>query len=359
MMDQNPAQGFGKFGLVLSGGGMRFATHAGVMAEMAAWTVDGKQWLDSFDILVGTSAGALYSALYAVGYTPAHIAAFAPLFARRTLKQSLFDWNYHRAAAALLRHDMAYFIAATSGNGVLTLLDTLLSKGMPEKLTSIYPKLDLQHIEEKPLNEVGRTPQAAWTERRKRRRDRFYYEDLLTFSDCRKELYLLGVNAYTGQKTVFAKVPKGEDKWDGLDEAMYKTSQPSYINDRAKWEKELADLQHALNLSKPLRFPRFENRFYHDFDTALYRGTEQDGPQLPLGLAVRASISVPIFFEPVRIQRPKVHRSKKHEQDVFLDGGVDDNFSLSVAADPHLGNCSHILGISPLATWATASQIPM
>jgi len=67
--------------IVFSGGGIFFATHVGVMNAMSGWTMLGRPWLDSFQVLVGTSAGALYAALYASGLTPGQIALYARMFA--------------------------------------------------------------------------------------------------------------------------------------------------------------------------------------------------------------------------------------------------------------------------------------
>ncbi len=346
-MGESHSPGSARYGLVLSGGGIRFATHAGVIAEMSRWHDQGQPWLDKFHVLVGTSAGALYSAMLAVGYTPAHVARFAALFGKPKLKQALFHWNYYKAAASFLRHDISYFLGLTSGFGVLTLVETFLAKGMPEQLMALYPDPEVENASA--LDAVERAISEAWRKRRDRRRDRQYYADLLTFSDCKKELYLIGVNAYTGQKVAFGKLPL-PSQWDRLDRQLYAASKLNYINEK-HWRAELKELEEKLNLPYPLKYRRFENRVYHDFDTALFPGTEATGPQLPIALAVRASVSMPVFFEPTWIQRAyQVPHSARHEEDLFLDGGVDDNFSLSVAADKNLGRCTHIFGVS-LGNW--------
>ncbi|MER3554343.1 MAG: hypothetical protein C4331_08325, partial [Meiothermus sp.] len=88
-----------------------------------------------------------------------------------------------------------------------------------------------------------------------------------------------------------------------------------------------------LSAKDRLNFHRFESRVYAEFDPELY------GPQFPLALAVRSS-SIPGIFEPVHIRR------SANRSDLFVDGGVADNFALDIAANPQFGNCEGVLGIS-------------
>ncbi|MGB8645372.1 MAG: patatin-like phospholipase family protein [Anaerolineae bacterium] len=339
-----------RYGLVLSGGGMRIATHAGLVAEMADWTLDGKSWLDQVQVLVGTSAGALYAALLAAGYTPGHIAAFAVLFAQPGLKEALFNFNYDKAAAAFLQHDLSYVRGIMSGFGVLTLMETTLSKSLRNYILTEYPDPSVIGADEKLRRRAAQAIAEQWKKRREGPRDDTYYQDpdLLTFADCAKELYLISVNAYTGQKTVFCRVGTPEEA-AAQDQRMAAASPFIYIN-RDQADAALQKLSDKLNLARPLNFKRYTNRVYRDFDTRLYGQPGQAVPQLPLALAVRSSLSVPVVFEPSKIRRapaPLKTGAPIHAQpyDLFLDGAVDDNFALSVAADPELGGCTDILGI--------------
>jgi predicted acylesterase/phospholipase RssA len=187
---------------------------------------------------------------------------------------------------------------------------------------------------------------AAWEHRRGRPRDAQYYTDQLTFEDCHqagRELYVIATNAYNGQKTVFAYRPHAGDRpaEQAEDVAMYES--PPWLNPPSA--AEITAVQDALRNADPpinvtLDFRRFENRVYRGYDPDLYL------PQMPLALAVRASISVPIIFEPLRITRRNDPAASRPTEDLFIDGGIDDNFSLSVAVDRHLGNAGHVLGIA-------------
>ncbi len=317
--------------IVFSGGGIFFATHVGVMNAMSGWTMLGRPWLDSFQVLVGTSAGALYAALYASGLTPGQIALYARMFADPAIGPQLFDANLAGLGAAFIRHDPAYALGAVRGLAIQTLLETVLSREVHARLSAVDPTT----LDERGRQELRDYLVKSWKQRRARARDAAYYKDQLTFGDCRKALFIISVNAYSGQKTVF-KLRPDQANWPAEqreDDAMYSASAPRYLN--APQPGELA----AAGADPTLEFRRFENRVYRAYDAELY------GPQLPLAMAVRASLSIPVIFEPLRVQRWR-RPGAPTEEDLFIDGGVDDNFSLSVAVDPFLGNSSHVLGIA-------------
>lgn len=126
-----------KYGLVLSGGGLKIATHCGVVSEIAQWADEGQSWVDKFQVLVGTSAGALYSAFLAAGYTPTQ---FIPcLFVRPELKQALCDWNWQGAPASFLKRRLGYFRGLAGGAGAETLFDTALSRQVRDVLVEADP----------------------------------------------------------------------------------------------------------------------------------------------------------------------------------------------------------------------------
>jgi hypothetical protein len=184
--------------------------------------------------------------------------------------------------------------------------------------------------------------------RKSANRDANYYRGQLNFQDVYRsgggiDLYLIGVNAFTGQKTVFCRLTSDESKWPEEDERMFEYSKPNYLNPDSMIRNMVQAREDELKAVDPgikLNFRRFENRVYRQFDPALY------GQQFPIALAVRTSVSVPVVFAPPVMSRKVDPGSPKmNEEDVFLDGGVDDNFSLSVAADPNMADCSHIFGI--------------
>ena len=329
----------GRDALVFSGGGILFATHVGVMAELAHWTSCGQPLLEHFPIVVGTSAGALYGALYASGLSPAQIAVYARFFTDPEIGPSLFDRNYAGAAAAFTRHDAAYALGAVRGIAIQTLLETVFSTEIHARLRDYDPV----GATEADWRDLRKTLVGAWQARRRRRRGADYYRDQLNFGHCTRELFLVAVNAYNGQKTVFAHRPH-QGEWErekAEDEALYLASAPPYLN--APGKVDLRAREEDLRKQGEdfrLQFRRFENRVYRGYNTELY------GAQLPLALAVRASLSIPVVFEPLRLRRWHEPSETTRDEDLFIDGGVDDNFSISVAIDPLLGNARHVLGIS-------------
>ena len=329
----------GRDALVFSGGGIMFATHVGVIAEMERWTSGGKRWLDNFGVVVGTSAGALYGALFASGLSPEQIALYARIFGDPEIGPSLFDRNLPGIGAAFIRHDGAYALGAVRGLAIQTLLETVFSHDVHTHLAG----LDAASVDATAWNDVRAFLIEAWKRRRARPRDKDYYTDQLTFADCKRELFVIAVNGYTGQKTILAKRPFHAEwpKEKAEDDAMYAATAPPYLNAPGALEMQARQAElAAAGEEMTLEFRRFTNRVYRAYDNELY------GSQMPLALAVRASLSIPVIFEPVRIKRWQQPGSNKEQEDLFIDGGVEDNFSLSVAIDPLLGNARHALGIS-------------
>lgn len=160
-------------------------------------------------------------------------------------------------------------------------------------------------------------------ERRKLPHNRHYYDGLLRFGDTSRQLFLLGVNAYTGQKTVFCRLDESEEVMDQIEGDMLRVQPFEYINPQEELKETLR--QQSLELDTKLNLRRFEARIYRQFNRELY------GPQFPISLAVRASTSFSLFFAPTRITR-RAENPARPEYDFFLDGGVDGNFALNVAA---------------------------
>ena len=68
-----------KIGIALSGGGIRGIAHAGVLAAFEKNNI-------YFDIIGGTSSGAIVASLYAIGYSPYHIFILFKKYAKEVAK---------------------------------------------------------------------------------------------------------------------------------------------------------------------------------------------------------------------------------------------------------------------------------
>src|SRR5206468_3032907 len=129
--------------------------------------------------------------------------------------------NLVGVAAAFLEHDTSYLLGAVRGLAIQTLLETVFSTEIHAQLRAFDP-----HSPQPRIDALCDTLQAAWEARRRMPRGANYFKDQLTFEDCHKagrDLFLIGTNAYDGQKTVFAHRPNQGD-WpteEAEDVAMY------------------------------------------------------------------------------------------------------------------------------------------
>jgi predicted acylesterase/phospholipase RssA len=312
---------------------------------MATWKVSGERWLDRFNVFVGTSAGAVYSALFASGLEPKQIRALVECFGDPRMPPLVFDWNFAGAAAALLRLDAREALGAIRGDGILALMETVMSRSLRSQL---LPLLDTAAStkDSRPLQQFLKR---HWWQHLTAPHDLNYYRDQYNFEDTYKmgrALHIIGTNLYTGQKTIFCYLanPGDMDAAKTYDDWMSKASTFDYFNDDENITRTVGNAameREALGASQfDDKFQRFENRIYRRFDHLLY------GEQLPLALAVRSSMCIPVLFEPARIKRRPMPGEASLSYDLFIDGGVDDNLSLSVAADPYLGNAREVLGVS-------------
>src|SRR5882672_5231230 len=218
--------------LVLSGGGIRLATHIGVLNEMTTWKVSGEPWLDRFNVFVGTSAGAVYSALFASGLTAKQIRALVECFGDRSMPPLVFDWNYAGAAAALLRLDAREALGAIRGDGILALMETVMSRRLRSKLQELLDAA-ASTKDARPLQHFLKR---HWWQHLTAARDLNYYRDQYNFEDAYKigrALHIIGTNLYTGQKTIFCYLanPGDMDAAKTYDDWMSKASTFDYFND--------------------------------------------------------------------------------------------------------------------------------
>ncbi|GEM48520.1 patatin-like phospholipase family protein [Deinococcus cellulosilyticus] len=316
-------------GLVFSGGGIHFATHAGVMEELYSKDPAG---LSSFQVIVGTSAGSIYGGLLAAGYTPKQVSLLSTILSQPPFGDTLFDADPGSFAAAFLKYDLNYVKGAVRGWNLLSLFEAFLHRETAQKLqqtlqsdSDFAPAKSLL-VERYELN-------------LKAERNAAYYAQQLNFGEIPKDLYVVSTNAYTGQNVVFTKVGTREEELKRENRLCFPTD---YINPSSSIQTAV-NLQAMKVSAQPdepehLHLRRFEHRVYWEFDRSLY------GEQLPLSVAIRASMSIPGVFEPQWIQ--KTLEKGQTALDPFVDGGVTSNFAVSVAIHQALGNCQDVLGIS-------------
>lgn len=316
-------------GLVFSGGGIHFATHAGVMEELFNKDAAGIQ---SFEAIVGTSAGSIYGALLAAGYTPKQVSLLSTILSQPPFGSTLFDADPGSFAAALLKYDLNYVKGAVKGWNLLSLFEAFLHRDTAQKLQQILHS-DADCAAARPLL-IDR-----YNVNLKAERTVAYYAQQIHFGEIPKQLYIVSTNAYTGQNVVFTRVGTKEEELARENQLCFPTD---YINSSNSIETAV-QLQAIKVSSQPdnpehLHLRRFEHRVYWEFDRSLY------GEQLPLSVAIRCSMSIPGVFEPYWVQ--KTLEKGETVLDPFIDGGVTSNFAVSVAIHKALGNCQDVLGIS-------------
>mgnify|MGYP001770979813 CR=1 FL=1 len=203
------------------------------------------------------------------------------MFAQNALGGRLFDLNNAGALDMLLAQDFTFARGLFRGDGLLGVLETLFSRSNRPKIQKLCTQPPEKATPEllKLLRAQGRKP-----------RDRAFYADQIRFGELECELSILGMNALTGQKTVFCKLRHDEtDQQRGrvveIDQAgVQRGGLVGYIN-----EDEIAatidqfNRDNRLSAKDRLNFHRFESRVYAEFDPELY------GPQFPLALAAAAS----------------------------------------------------------------------
>ncbi|GGJ46467.1 patatin-like phospholipase family protein [Deinococcus roseus] len=316
-------------GLVFSGGGIHFATHAGVMEELYSKDAAG---IEAFQVIVGTSAGSIYGALLAAGYTPKQVSLLSTILSQPPFGDTLFDADPGSFAAAFLKYDLNYVKGAVRGWNLLSLFEAFLHRETAQKLQQNL-RSDADFPVAKPLL-VDR-----YQVNLKAERNAQYYTQQLHFGEIPKDLFIVSTNAYTGQNVVFTKVGSKEEELQRENRLCFPTD---YINSSSSIQTavQVQAMKVATQPDHPehLHLRRFEHRVYWEFDRSLY------GEQLPISVAIRASMSIPGVFEPQWIQ--KTLEKGETVLDPFMDGGVTSNFAISVAIHQALGNCQDVLGIS-------------
>jgi predicted acylesterase/phospholipase RssA len=115
-----------KLGLVLSGGGIRGVAHIGMLKVL-----EGHGLLDDIELVVGTSAGSIIGAMFALGYTPDEMWEIWQHDAWKMLggkpnPAAVEDWNLGGVVDALVHFDLARFKGAVKGDVLLHAMNTYL-----------------------------------------------------------------------------------------------------------------------------------------------------------------------------------------------------------------------------------------
>lgn len=135
-------------GLVLSGGGLKFAVHTGIydrMEKTPYYEGEGTPQMSNlpalstaFDCLVGTSAGSLVASAIACGFCAEDIARFATLFSRPDFQPLVLDPNWLGAGSFLLRGDLGYIKGLYRGEAIQRTMEVFFSHNFLQELGRLY-----------------------------------------------------------------------------------------------------------------------------------------------------------------------------------------------------------------------------
>ena len=142
-----PPRGWGKAtrtGLVLSGGGLRFAVHAGLYDRLEklpyceADGTAGPALADLFDCLVGTSAGSLLASAIACGFCAEDVWRFSTIFSRPSFQSDVLDPNWLGIGSFLLKGDPGYVKGLYRGEAIQRTLSVFFSHNFLSGLGGLY-----------------------------------------------------------------------------------------------------------------------------------------------------------------------------------------------------------------------------
>ncbi|HEX2910838.1 MAG TPA: hypothetical protein VH186_08530, partial [Chloroflexia bacterium] len=138
-------------------------------------------------------------------------------------------------------------------------------------------------------------------------------------------LLVVGTDIVTGQKTIFCN---------------YNHFQKELVYSKGKANPQFGDIAYRY-INAHGRLSRLPEEIDEELRPAnfLYKNLSSG---LPVAWGVRASLSIPGVFTPGTIRYIDSYGVER--TDLFVDGGVTDNYALAVATHPYIGRCSHILG---------------
>lgn len=140
--------------LVLSGGGLKFAVHAGLYSRMeelpffaedktlpASSVQDPANFevlSEAFDCVVGTSAGSLIATAWSCGLCAEDIGRISTLFSRPEFQSYILDPNWLGAGSFLLKGDPGYIKGLYRGEALQRTLEAIFSHNFLRKLGKLY-----------------------------------------------------------------------------------------------------------------------------------------------------------------------------------------------------------------------------
>ncbi|MBN9388809.1 MAG: patatin-like phospholipase family protein [Chloroflexi bacterium] len=142
-------------GLVLSGGGLKFAVHAGLYSRMeelpffsnekalpssvtSSDPANFDMFSEAFDCVVGTSAGSLLAAAWACGFCAEDVARISILFSRPDFQNMILDPNWLGAGSFLLKGDPGYVKGLYRGEALQRTLEAVFSHNFLRRLGKLY-----------------------------------------------------------------------------------------------------------------------------------------------------------------------------------------------------------------------------
>jgi predicted acylesterase/phospholipase RssA len=133
--------------LVLSGGGLKFAVHAGIYERLEQIPYyEGElqpqaalpALSEAFDCVVGTSAGSLVASAIACGFCAEDISRFSKLFSQPAFQPFVLDPNWRGLGSFLLRGDLGYIKGIYRGNAIQRTLEVFFSHNYLLELGQLY-----------------------------------------------------------------------------------------------------------------------------------------------------------------------------------------------------------------------------
>ncbi len=394
-------------GLVLSGGGLKFAVHAGIYERMETLPYfEGENQgrvqalSEAFDCTVGTSAGSLLAASIACGYCAEDVSRFARLFSKPAFMPYILDPNWLGLGSFLLSGDLRYLKGIYQGEAIQRTVEVFFSHNLMRELGRLYREftarrqptdgddfdnalaLVVRRLHSLPREElpqslpVEKTKESAVANTQTGEVLRFItFQDvnpgaLVPFSLSPEEGQALAQSRYnlfaahaddyrnTLQEYYGGRVAAGRPVIGSADTVRpllfiigtdLVTGQKTIFANYNLFEKKLIyDKNRAVQPSVSYYYinPMGYLDTLPDAITEELRPVNYLYKYLWAGLPVAWGVRASLSIPGVFT--PSVIKYQDDQNvpriDYFVDGGVTDNYALQVAADKYIGGCGRILG---------------